>query len=239
MKYSLILLPFLASAAAAQDDIWKSLAKGDRVQITFRSGNTILGNLASRPADPRNLPETVDYSTASEVTLDVSLEYPGLNGTMTILKKEIKEIRKLQNLDPATMKRIQEEMKRIQQQAASDEAKRKAEEEERDKITKAKRAELIKSEADADKDKDKGALLLKEFQDLQKGKELLKRFPPDKYGPQTLKEVVDMGVRKQPVPPDIREYADPENLRLWNLALKAQQEAQPVDKKEKVEEKKQ
>jgi hypothetical protein len=137
------------------------------------------------------------------------------------------------------MKRIQEEMKRIQQQAAADEVKRKAEEEERDKITKAKREERNKTEADADKDKDKGAMLLKEFQDLQKGKELLKRFPPDKYGPQTLKEVVDMGVRKQPVPPDIREYADPENLRLWNLALKAQQEAQPGDKKEKVEEKKQ
>jgi hypothetical protein len=137
------------------------------------------------------------------------------------------------------MKRIQEEMKRIQQQAAADEAKRRTEEDERDKASKAKREEALKSEADADKDKDKGAQLLKDFQDLQKGKDLLKRFPPDKYGPQTLKDVVDMGVRKQPVPPDIREFADPENQRLWNLALRAQQDAQPAEKKEKVEEKKQ
>src|SRR2546422_8440875 len=114
MKYSLMLLPLLASVASAQDDLWKTLKKGDRVQLTFRSGNMILGNLALKPADPRVPPGPIDYSEASEVTIDLSLEYPGLNGTMTVAKKEIKEIRKLQNLDPQTMKRIEDEVKRIQ-----------------------------------------------------------------------------------------------------------------------------
>jgi hypothetical protein len=223
MKYSLLLLPFLASIASAQDDIWKTLSKGDRVQITFRSGNTLLGNLASKPGDPRVAPPLVDYSNATEITLDLSLEYPGLNGTMTIPRREVKEIRKLQNLDAATMKRIQEEMARIKAQTAADDAERRAREAERDKIKDKEREKARKDELDQEKNKDKGAKLLKEFEDLQKGKELLKKFPPDKYGPKTLQDAVDMGIRRQPIPLDVKEFADPETQRLWKLALDAQQ----------------
>jgi hypothetical protein len=235
MKHSLLLLPFLASVAFAQDDPWKSLVKGDRVQITFRSGNTILGSLAARPADPRVPPGAIDYSSVTEVTIDVSLEYPGLNGTMTIPKREIKEVRKLGNLDAASMKRIQEEMARIKKQAEADEASRKAAEAERDKATKAARDAADKADKESAGDKEKGAQLIKDFNDLQEGKKLLQRFPPEKYGPQTLKDMADMAVRKQPVPLDMREFADPEVQRLWNLALNAQKEEK---KKEKVEEKK-
>jgi hypothetical protein len=239
MKYSLVLLPFLASVATAQDDIWKTLQKGDRVQITFRSGNMLLGNLAPKPGDPRLIPAPVDYSTATEITLDLSLEYPGLNGTMTVYKREIKEIRKLQNLDAATMKRIQDEMARIKAQSAADDAERRAREAERDKAKEKLRDKARKDELEAEKDKDQGAKILKDFEDLQKGKKLLERFPPDKYGPQTLKEAVEMGIRRQPVPQDVREFADPETQRLWNLALKAQQEQAGADKnQEKKEEKK-
>lgn len=238
MKISLLLLPLLASFAMAQDDPWKSLTKGDRVQVMFRSGNTILGNLTGKPIDPRLAPGPIDYSAASEITIDVSLEYPGLNGTMTIPKKEIKEIRKLGNLDAATMKKIQEEMQRIQKQAAEDEKARKAAEGDRDKAGKAAREAADKADKDAAGDKDKGAQLLKDFQDLQKGKEYLQRFPPDKYGPQTLKDMADMAIRKQPVPADWRDFADPEVQRLWTLAVNAQKE-ENNKKKEKVEEKKQ
>src|SRR5712672_306091 len=136
MKYSLLLLPFLASTALAQEDVWKSVKKGDRVQITFRSGNMISGNLDAKPADPRIPTGQIDYSAANEITLDVSLEYPGLNGTLTIAKKEIKDVRVLRNLDPATMKRITEEIKKIQAQINADEDKRKAAESERDKAAK-------------------------------------------------------------------------------------------------------
>lgn len=239
MKYSLLLLPFLASLATAQDDPWKSLTKGDRVQVMFRSGNTILGSLTGKPADPRVPPGPIDYSGVSEITIDVSLEYPGLNGTMTIPKKEIKEIRKLGNLDAATMKKIQEEMQRIQRQAAADEAARKAFESNRDKAGKEAREAAERAEKEAATDKDKGAQLIKEHQELQKGKELLARFPPDKYGPQTLKDMADMAVRKQPVPLDMREFADPEVQRLWTLAFNAQKEEQKKKEKEKAEEKKQ
>ena len=239
MKYSLLLLPFLASVATAQDDVWKSLQKGDRVQITFRSGNMLLGNLAPKPGDPRLQPPAVDYASATEVTLDLSLEYPGLNGTMTVPRKEIKEIRKLQNMDAATLKRIQDEMTKIKAQTAADDADRRSREVERDKVKDKERKKALAEEAESEKNKDKGAKLLKEFEDLQKGKELLKKFPPEKYGPQTLKEAVEMGIRRQPVPLDMREFSDPETQRLWKLALDAQQ-AEDAEKKgkENKEEKK-
>ena len=237
MKYTLLLLPLLASVASAQDDVWKMLADGDRVQITFRSGNMIMGTLSHRPVDPRLKQAATDYSTVSELTVDVSLEYPGLNGTMTVPKKEIKEVRKIQSMDAATMKRVREELQRIQQQAASDEAARKASESEREKIAASAREKSIKEEESGKADKEKGAVLLKDFQDLQKGKELLQRFPPEKYGPQTLKEAVEMGIRRQPVPTDMRDFADPETQRLWNLAKKAQEDAQAAEKKEKEEKK--
>ena len=247
MKYTLLLLPLLASVASAQDDVWKMLADGDRVQITFRSGNMIMGSLARRPTDPRIKQPATDYATVTELTLDVSLEYPGLNGTMTIPKKEIKEVRKIATMDATTMKRVREELQRIQQAAASDEASRKAAESEREKIAATAREKLIKEEESGKADKEKGAVLLKDFQDLQKGKELLQRFPPEKYGPQTLKDMADMAVRKQPVPLDYREFADPEVQRLWTLALSASKESEKKEKavepkekeKEKVEEKKQ
>jgi len=229
MKYSLLILPFLASLAAAQDDPYKMLTKGDRVQIMFRSGNTILGKLTAKPADPRIPTGAVDYSAIPEVTIDVSLEYPGLNGTMTIPKKEIKEIRKLGNMDSVTMKKIQEEIDRIQKQVAEDEKARKSAEGERDKAADAAKAAADKEKKEKEADKKEGDELLKNFNDLQKGKELLQRFPPDKYGPQTFKEMADMATRKQPVPPEMREFADEETQRLWKMALDASKKDQ--DKK--------
>jgi hypothetical protein len=230
MKYSLLLLPLLVSTASAQEDIWKTLTKGDRVQVTFRSGNMIQGQLAAKPTDPR-IPETTttDYSQVEEITLDVSLEYPGLNGTLSIPRKEIKEIRKLQNLDPATMKRIQEEIARIKQQAAADDAARRAAEADRDRLAKKAREDAEKVDKSSGDLKKKGQAAVKEMEDLQKGMDLLKKFPPGQYGPDTAKQVADKALRKQPVTPAETEFLDPETQRLWNMALDYQK-AQEAEK---------
>jgi len=230
MKYSLLLLPFLATLASAQDDVWKTLAKGDRVSITFRSGNMISGQLAAKPADPRLPQEAVDYSQASEITLDVSLEYPGLNGTLSIPRKEVKEIRKLQNLDAATMKRIQEEVARIKQQAAADESARRAAEAAKDQAAKQSREAADKIDKDLAEAKNKGANAAKDFEDIQKGLELLKKFPPGQFGPETAKAVADKALLKQPVTPAEREFLDPEVQKLWNKALDYQK-SQEKEKK--------
>jgi hypothetical protein len=231
MKYALLILPLLASAAGAQDDVWKQLAKGDRVSVTFRSGNTIQGSLDTKPVDPRTPPtSTEDYSQATEITLNVSLEYPGLNGTLTIPKKEIKEIRKLQNLDPATEKRIKEEIARIQKQSAADEAARQASEADRDKNAKKAREDAEKIDQSSAEAKDKGKAAVKDLEEIQKGLDLLKRFPPGQFGPQTAKDVADKSFLKLPVTPAERDFLDPEVQRLWNKALDYQK-SQDKDKK--------
>jgi hypothetical protein len=95
MTLSLALLPLLGLRAGAQDTPWSDLALGDRVEVTFFSGATIRGTLVSSGAKTR----TVDYSRERELTLDLTWEYPGLSGTMTLTKKEFKGVRKLRILD--------------------------------------------------------------------------------------------------------------------------------------------
>lgn len=232
MKYSLIVLPFLATVAFAQDDVWKSMKKGDRIQVTFRSGNMISGQLDSKPADPRIKTTDVDYSQAAEITLDVSLEYPGLNGTMTIAKKEIKEIRLLQNLDAATRKRLEDEVKRIQAQVTADERARKTSDEDRAKVAAAAAAAAAKLEGAQRTATQKGEDLVKEADELKRGLELLARFPPDKWGPQTIKEIADKTIRNQRATPEERDFAD--NYTLWQKAL---QHSQSEKKAEAIKEK--
>jgi hypothetical protein len=234
MKYSLLLLPFLASTLAAQDDIWKSLVKGDRVSITFRSGNNIQGQLTAKPADPRIPEGALDFSQLSEITLDVSLEYPGLNGTLSVPRKEIKEIRKLQNMDKATLERINAEIGRIRQQAAADEAARRASEIDKEAAVKKARADLEKLDKNSADLKTKGAAALKDLEDIQKGLELLKKFPPGQFGPDTAKAVADKALRKQPITPAESEFLDPETQRLWNKALDYQK-SQDSQSKEKTD----
>jgi len=237
MKYSLIVLPFLATLAFAQDDVWKSMKKGDRIQVTFRSGNMISGQLDSKPADPRIKTADVDYSQAAEITLDVSLEYPGLNGTMTIAKKEIKEIRLLQNLDPVTRKRLEDEVKRIQAQVSADERARKSSDEERAKAAAAAAKAAAKAEDAQKSATTKGEDLVKEADELKRGLELLARFPPDKWGPQTMKEIADKTIRNQRATPDERDFS--ENYALWQKALQySQAEKKAEATKEKTTEEK-
>ncbi|RPH39312.1 MAG: hypothetical protein EHM91_12560 [Planctomycetota bacterium] len=105
---NMLLTLSLALAAQAADD----LAPGDRVEITFHSGATLSGTLTAPPpkSDPGSL------------TLDVTWEYPGVNGTMTVAKKEIKAIRTLRALDDKTKQKLAEMKKRIAEENAKEQA---------------------------------------------------------------------------------------------------------------------
>lgn len=65
--------------AAAQDT-----APGDRVEITFASGGTVIGTIV---ATPKTAPATA-------LTLDLSSEY-GLTGTLSVPKGDVRNIRRL------------------------------------------------------------------------------------------------------------------------------------------------
>jgi len=104
LTLALALSAVAPASAKAQDD----LAPGDRVEITFRSGATLGGTIVAPPpkADPGSL------------ILDVTWEYPGLNGTMTVPKKDIQSLRKLRGLDPDTKRKLEEIKKRMAEENA-------------------------------------------------------------------------------------------------------------------------
>jgi len=115
MMLTFAFAPLLALAAAAQDVSWSDLAVGDRIEVTFQSGNTISGSLVA--TNPKT--SSIDYSKESSLVLDVTWEYPGLNGTMTVAKKEVKSLRKLRVMDEKMKQRLLE----MKQKLAADNAK--------------------------------------------------------------------------------------------------------------------
>ena len=65
----------LAAVSAGQEDMYKGLALGDRVEVSFVSGSTITGKLVVPPRAPNEAPvESIDYVKEKSLTLDLSLE---------------------------------------------------------------------------------------------------------------------------------------------------------------------
>ena len=323
-------IAFLALLAApAQDDVYKSLAVGDRVEVTFRNGNTLTGSLSAppsaQPAAPKRRPsgsggppfflyafleaeggdtasqmaaleawrkrhpqaavrrvapgqqqelwdrlgvktmptlvfeapagkplafhgfhgedkldealgkfragsenEAVDFSKEPAITIDLGLEYPGLDGTMSIPKTEIRNLRKLQNLDEATLKRLIEEKKRVKEEMAKEEASRRAEEQGR--VSRAEAEAEAARKTQEEKEASSGTIdsLIKKQERLDKGKLLLKKFPPPEWGEHKIAEIAKKGVNKLPVTPAEREFS--ENIKLWAEALQYEQEQKGKEK---------
>jgi DNA-directed RNA polymerase subunit F len=215
-------------ALPAQDDVWKDLKLGDRVQVSFRSGSRITGVLVAKPGDPKVKVADIDYSKASELTLDVTLEFPGLNGSLSVSKKEIKEVRKLEKLDPATLQRLQDELRKVQQAAAADEVARKAAEQRRDQEAQA----ALESRKDPNTAADPGRAAAAGDLDpdrLKKGLELLARFPPPEWGPERVQDITAKAIRKQPITLHEKEFAD--NIGLWTEALNHRKSQEKKDGK--------
>ncbi|HXG61639.1 MAG TPA: hypothetical protein VNO22_09700 [Planctomycetota bacterium] len=238
----LSLLPCVQSA----EEFYKDLKVGDRIRVTFRSGNTITGLLAPPPtaeppkkAPPRSgkaapaeapAPEPVDFSKLSALTLDLSWEYPGLNGTLTIEKKDVRSIEKLQNLDPATLKRLAEEKKKIQEDLARQNEELRKEAERREKEARELAERLRKEEEEKFKALGQEKELAEKLDRVKKYKEVLARFPPSAgWGPERLQEISRKAQLKLPVTLEERAFA--ENFQLWNEAVAAQKEASKEEKK--------
>lgn len=234
------------SSAQTADDFYKDLKVGDRIRVTFRSGNTITGLLAAPPsaappkkAAPRPAKdaspeppagEPVDFSKLPALTLDLSWEYPGLNGTLTIEKKDIRSIEKLQNLDPATLRRLAEEKKKIQEDLARQNEERRQEAERREKEARELAERLRKEEEEKVKSLGQEKELAEKLERVKKFKEILARFPPSAgWGPERLQEISRKAQLKLPVTLEERAFA--ENFQLWSEAVAAQKEGSKEEKK--------
>ena len=208
MKYTMLILPFLTASAWGQaEDVYKTLSLGDRVQITFRSGGTITGNLDINPIGLKPKPkvegapeETIDYTKESGLTINLSWEYPGLDGTMTILKKEIKEVKKLQTLDKDTMDRLKKQKAQIHKDLEIQNAQLKADAKKREKDahSAAEKGDIkAKTEGDAAA---RAAEEAKQAKQAEEDVKLLKRFPPEAgWGPKKLDEIQQKSLRKNSI----------------------------------------
>src|SRR5262245_22064919 len=59
-----MLTTIAALALLAQDDVYKTLQTGDRVEVTFRNGNTLTGSLAAPPSAQPTAPKRRPGSNA-------------------------------------------------------------------------------------------------------------------------------------------------------------------------------
>jgi hypothetical protein len=346
MKHIIAMVPFLAAAVAAQDDVYSTLATGDRVQVTFRSGGSLVGTLVPPPAmgpaasmaakpkravdlkaagapfmiqlfkkmgDPsseaqvavietwkKEYPEAtvvivpmedkasaelikannvlatptivlrdtgsgrsqaqvglqsserltaaiarlrarldeekVDYVKAQSLTLDVRLEYPGLNGTMSLSKKDIREVRKLQKLDEQTRKRLEEEHRKIKEIQSAEEAARRDLESKKSEDSKTDLANAEKAEKDKKDKADEGQALLDKAAKITAQEELLKQFPPDKWSEDRRKEIINKSTTRLPVSPEEKIFL--EKAGDWAEAVKADKERRERKEKENAPEEK-
>lgn len=319
----MITLLLLAVSAQVQDETYKSLAPGDRLEVTFRNGNTLTGTLlapgekgtsGSGPASSRGgasvllfadesgraraetfekwardrglkprvfagppdrerwakygitavpavvfeyadgraqsfpgepTPESlddsytqfktfaeassVDYTKQAVLILDISLEYPGLNGTMSVPKDHLRGLRKLQKLDEATMKRLQDEKQRIRDANAKADAERRARDSKRtqDALSAADQAEQKRREEAEGANELQAAV--KKAERLEQGLKLLEKFPPPEWGPEKAVEIARKSRTKLPVSQTELEFV--ENLPLWQEALNYQKEKEKKDGK--------
>jgi hypothetical protein len=200
----LALLLALAQDVTLKKDVSiKDVAVGDRVEVRFHSGNTISGIVVAPPGKTKE--EAVDLATQSSITLDVSMEYPGLNGTMTVLKKEIQKVTLLHQLDDKTRKSI-EQMKKQLAQGNATKPPPKAE----TPATPPPAPEPPKPDPKPDDAKP---------DDDQRGKDLFAKFPPPEWGPDRLNAI--RVKRARGVVPSLDEQEFEKGFPLWDKARAA------------------
>ncbi len=299
---------FWAAAAGQDEDVYRTLSAGDRVQVTFRNGNTIIGNLVAlpvqgaaagrspeRPAAPpfrllaflskkdpasqtqeaflekwmgrhpqgrlempheesrkdlwkaHSIKETpalvfldaasgttlklsglqtesdlseallrfnvavsaaspqVDYTREKALTLDLSWEYPHLNGTITIYKEQIKKVQKLRPLDQKTLDRIREEKEKIAQYLAQQEKERQEREEQY-----ADEARRIAKEREAEEGRrtveDEAQRIVREAEELKEALEMYRRFPPPEWGKEKYQDIQRRAGLRLPLTLEEREF---------------------------------
>jgi hypothetical protein len=216
MPLAVALLPLLALHAAARDPAIKDLALGDRVEITFHSTATITGTLVAPPGQPKG--ESIDYGRAAALTIDLSWEYPGLTGTMTVEKKEIRSVRKLRLLNEKETADLVQIKKRLAQANAKPAAPKPA--------TPAAALEPAPAPKPEPAKPDDAAV--KAEQELKKALEIFAKFPPPDWSPERYNAIRIKRVRGQVPTPTEREFFD--GFSLWEKG-KAAAEKKPVEPK--------
>lgn len=208
----------LAATAVQQEEMYQGLALGDRVEITFKSGSSITGKLANAPRPPNEQPpDSVDYVKEKALTIDVSLEYPGLSGTMTVRKDQIKSLRRLDPLSEEDRKRLEEEKRRLEKELAK-------------RNPAPAPAPAPPAAQEPPKPDPAAAEAKKREEQLKAGEALYKKFPPPDWD-QTRENAIKLKLLRRQVP-SLDEQEFHKSFELWDLYRRSLEEKKPAPKKD-------
>ena len=235
MKRSMFVLVFLAAAvsrAAAQEvkeELFKGIKMGDRVEITLKTEFAVRGRIVQTEVTEEGktvykVDPTVDLTKLTKVTLDISLEYPDLNGEMSVERLNIKSVKKLKQLTEEEAKLIEKLRKESLDATKEEDNKRRASvakedqtrQDEIEEAEKKKRAKEMETEA---------AQKRAEAEALEKAGAIYKKFPPPAWGPERNAEISKKGGLKLPISAEEQEFQ--KNFDLWmqyDSAIKAKKD---------------
>jgi len=196
---------------------------GDRIEVQLTNEYYICGEILS-------LSDT-------DITLDLSLEYPLFEGTATIGRENIKAIKKLEALDPETRKEILKKKEELKENLSKenkeltehlDEIRKKEEEE--------KAAKEKTKEEEKQKELRKSAL--EEVKELEKALEIFEEFPPgDKWNEKEYERLKSQFVTIK-VPLSEKEQRFVDNFQLWQKAKEYQEKKLKEESETPVKEEK-
>jgi hypothetical protein len=210
--------------------VFQDTASGrTQAQVGLQSAERLsaaIGRLRARAEEDK-----IDFEKEDFLTLDVRLEYPGLNGTMSVSKKDIREVRKLQKLDEATRKRLEEEHRKIKEIQAAEEKVRRDGEAARSAEAAKDIERTEKEEKEAAAKQVEGKALLEKAEKLKAQEELLKQFPPDQWNDERKQTILNKSQAKLPISPEERAFLDKQAE--WSEAVKADKAKKEKEAKEK------
>ena len=190
---------------------------GSRIEITLRNLNTLKGFLIDphHNAKARVKPKKLDFTQEKSLTVDISLDYISLDGTVTVPKGDIRSVRILEKLDEATLRRLQAEKEKhqieIERLTREHEARIKAQESEEERAR----------QAAAEEEALHGEQLTEE-EALAKKKEALdlyNKFPESAgWGQEKVKEIQNKVLNRQQ--PTMEEQEFLRSYDLWTTGKK-------------------
>jgi hypothetical protein len=212
-----------SSTALAQgttkDELFKGVKMGDRVEITLKTEFAIRGKLVQSKINDDGkvelvVDESVDVSKLDRIILDVRDEYPDLTGEMGVERINIKATRKLRALTKEEAEAIAKQREALLEETkkADDARRARSAKDDQGRIEELEAIEAAKREKEMDKD---AAELKKKAEALEKAASIYKKFPPPQWGPQTMQEIGQKALLKQPLTPEQLEFS--KNFDAWTL----------------------
>jgi len=196
---------------------------GDRVELTLKNDNSFRG--------------TVKEVSEDYITLDITFEYPSLNGTLSL----ISGVSLLGTIDPDTLKEVLAQKEKVKRLVDKQNSEIKQDKEQQ--IQQAEKASLDEAEAttEAAKKEDeskKQKSLAEQVDDLAKSLKIVEEFPPgDKWSEAEYKKLKDQFITIK-VTLNKEEQRFVENFDIWKKGVEYSEKLKKATEQKPTEEKK-